>query len=88
MALGAADKYPDLKLTIVPVGLNYFHGHRFRGRAYVEYGDPIHLTPELKQAYKAGGDKKKEACNTLLETIREHLQAVNYINIFFSDLFK
>jgi glycerol-3-phosphate O-acyltransferase/dihydroxyacetone phosphate acyltransferase len=30
MALGALDKAPETKLYIVPCGLNYFHGHKFR----------------------------------------------------------
>lgn len=32
MALGAMVKYPDLKLKIVPVGLNYFKAHAFRSK--------------------------------------------------------
>ncbi len=32
MALGACAKHPGLGVVIVPVGLNYFSGHRFRSR--------------------------------------------------------
>lgn len=34
----------NTNVSIVPVGLNYFRGHRFRGRVVVEYGAPIHIT--------------------------------------------
>ena len=32
MALGAMACYPDVQVKIVPVGLSYFHAHRFRSR--------------------------------------------------------
>jgi len=50
----------------VPVGLNYFRGHRFRGRVVVEYGTPIQITKELAQMYK---ENKREAYRTLLAQV-------------------
>ena len=38
MALGAMAANPTLKVKIVPVGLSYFHAHKFRSRAVVEFG--------------------------------------------------
>ncbi len=76
MALGAAANNPGLDVKIVAVGLNYFHGHRFRGRAYVEYGDPFSLPQELIETYRKGGPSKIEACNKLMDTIRDQLKAV------------
>jgi len=75
MALGAMASQPGLDVKIVPVGLNYFNGHRFRSLAYADFGDPISIPPELVEKYK---DKatKREACAALLETIYESLQAV------------
>lgn len=52
MALGAQEGHPDVKVAIVPVGLNYFHGHRFRSRAYVEFGDPIYASDVKKRKEK------------------------------------
>jgi glycerol-3-phosphate O-acyltransferase/dihydroxyacetone phosphate acyltransferase len=37
IAFGVLDKF-DVNVPIVPVGLNYFRGHRFRGRVVVEFG--------------------------------------------------
>jgi glycerol-3-phosphate O-acyltransferase/dihydroxyacetone phosphate acyltransferase len=76
MALGAAAKYPGLDVKIVCVGMNYFHGHRFRGRAYVEYGDPFSLPSALVAQYRNGGAAKIEACNQLLEIIKDSLKSV------------
>ncbi len=76
MALGAAVNHPGLDVKIITVGLNYFHGHRFRGRVYVEFGDPFSLPPELIQQYAIGGSSKVEACNSLLTLIRDQLRAV------------
>lgn len=68
MALGAAAKY-GADVRIIPVGLNYFTGHRFRSRAYVDIGDPIMLSPALIEKYKQGGQHKREACAQLLDEV-------------------
>ncbi|KAG2178954.1 hypothetical protein INT43_001801 [Umbelopsis isabellina] len=76
MALGAMAKYPDLDLKIVPVGLNYFHPHRFRSRAVVSYGAPISIDRKLVEDFKHGGDEKREATSKLLNLGREGLKSV------------
>lgn len=45
IALGVMDQY-NISVPIVPVGLNYFRGHRFRGRVVVEFGEPINISKE------------------------------------------
>ncbi|KAF9536928.1 hypothetical protein EC957_009350 [Mortierella hygrophila] len=76
MALGALAANPSLDLKIVTCGLNYFHPHRFRSRAVVEFGEPITVPPELVEMYKRGGPEKREACGKLLDTIYEALRGV------------
>jgi glycerol-3-phosphate O-acyltransferase/dihydroxyacetone phosphate acyltransferase len=76
MALGAMANNPDLEVKLVPVGLSYFHAHKFRSRAVVEFGAPIGVTPDLVDMYKAGGPKKREACGKLLEQVHDALRAV------------
>eukprot|EP00405_Crypthecodinium_cohnii_P015654 CAMPEP_0206458594 /NCGR_PEP_ID=MMETSP0324_2-20121206/23664_1 /ASSEMBLY_ACC=CAM_ASM_000836 /TAXON_ID=2866 /ORGANISM="Crypthecodinium cohnii, Strain Seligo" /LENGTH=744 /DNA_ID=CAMNT_0053929965 /DNA_START=30 /DNA_END=2264 /DNA_ORIENTATION=- len=44
IALDAMQKH-HMTVPIVPVGLNYFKGHRFGGRVVVEFGPPI-IVPE------------------------------------------
>ncbi len=47
IAYGAMDKYPDLDLCIVPMGINHTKFNTFRSEMYVEVGEPI----ELKEFY-------------------------------------
>ncbi|KAG0047558.1 hypothetical protein BGZ83_007412 [Gryganskiella cystojenkinii] len=76
MALGALAANPSLDLKIVTCGLNYFHPHRFRSRAVVEFGEPITVPPELVEMYKKGGAEKRQACGKLLDTIYDALKNV------------
>ncbi|KAI8365925.1 uncharacterized protein BYT42DRAFT_505354 [Radiomyces spectabilis] len=76
MALGAMAKYPGLDVKIVPCGLNYFHAHRFRSRAVIEFGNPITISPELVELFKLGGSQKREACQQLLDTVFYALKTV------------
>ncbi|ORE11660.1 hypothetical protein BCV72DRAFT_283866 [Rhizopus microsporus var. microsporus] len=76
MALGAMAKYPGLDVKIVPCGLNYFHAHKFRSRAVIEFGNPLTIPAELVEKFKAGGTEKREACSTLLDSICNALKTV------------
>ncbi|KAI8059322.1 hypothetical protein BC940DRAFT_313871 [Gongronella butleri] len=76
MALGAMAKYPGLDVKIVPCGLNYFHAHRFRSRAVIEFGNPISITPDMVEKYQTGGPAKREACGKLLDAIYDGLKSV------------
>ncbi|KAI9814614.1 MAG: hypothetical protein M1827_003170 [Pycnora praestabilis] len=74
MALGALAANPGCGLTIVPCGMNYFHAHKFRSRAVIEFGNPLEVPPELVELYKSG--ERREAVGQLLETIYQALVAV------------
>lgn len=74
MALGALAGNPDCDLKIVPVGMNYFHAHKFRSRAVIEFGAPIEVPKELVEMYREGD--KREAVKMLLEIIYNGLLAV------------
>lgn len=76
MALDTLSRNPDCGLTIVPCGLNYFHAHKFRSRAVMEFGNPIEVHPDQIAAYKSGGADKRNAIGSLLETTHEGLAAV------------
>jgi glycerol-3-phosphate O-acyltransferase/dihydroxyacetone phosphate acyltransferase len=56
VAYSALEK-DGLSIPIVPVGLNYFKAYRWRGRAVVEYGQPIFVDPATLKDYKAGGSE-------------------------------
>ena len=76
MALGAMANDPHVKVKIVPVGLSYFHPHRFRSRAVVEFGTALDVPPELVDMYKEGGSQKREAVSKLLDYIYDALKTV------------
>lgn len=76
MALGAMASDPSLKVKIVPVGLSYFHAHRFRSRAVVEFGSAMDVPSELIDLFREGGPKKREACSKLLDLIYDGLKTV------------
>jgi len=65
-----------INIPIIPVGLNYFRGHRFRGRLTVEYGRPVYIDPQTLSAFKEGGAEKRRVCNELLERISDAMRAV------------
>ncbi|KAL9125212.1 MAG: hypothetical protein Q9217_005543 [Psora testacea] len=74
MALGSLAANPDSGLKIVPCGMNYFHAHKFRSRAVVEFGTPVEVPKELVELYKSG--ERREATRQLLETVYQALVAV------------
>ncbi|KAL8779679.1 MAG: hypothetical protein Q9213_006826 [Squamulea squamosa] len=74
MALGSLAADPESDLKIIPCGMNYFHAHKFRSRAVVEFGSPIEVPRELVDLYKSGD--RREATRQLLETIYQALVAV------------
>lgn len=63
-------------IPIVPVGLNYFRAHRWRGRAVIEYGTPIAIDPKTLGAYQAGGNERRAVCNDFLNDIETSMKSV------------
>lgn len=76
MALGAMANDPNLNVRIVPVGLNYFHPHKFRSRAVIEFGVPLHVPLELVDLFKKGGNEKREAIASMLDIVFDGLKSV------------
>lgn len=74
MALGALSANPNCGLKIVPTGMNYFHAHKFRSRAVIEFGAPLEVPKELVDQYSRGD--KREAVRALLEVIYNGLVSV------------
>ncbi|KAG8864956.1 hypothetical protein FRB96_003544 [Tulasnella sp. 330] len=76
MALGAMAAHPELRVKIVPVGLSYFHAHKFRSRAVVEFGTAMDVPQDLVQLFSEGGAGKRDACGKLLNLIYDGLKTV------------
>jgi glycerol-3-phosphate O-acyltransferase / dihydroxyacetone phosphate acyltransferase len=75
MALGALAKNPNIDLKIIPCGMNYFHPHKFRSRAVIEFGVPLEVPKELVEKY---GDPstRRDAIKALLDMIYHALLSV------------
>ncbi|KAH3685769.1 hypothetical protein WICPIJ_003259 [Wickerhamomyces pijperi] len=71
--LAEGEDYCDVK--IVPCGMNYFHAHKFRSRAVIEFGQPITIPKELVAKYK-NPETAKAAVSELLEIVEDGLRAV------------
>ncbi|CCH44490.1 glycerol-3-phosphate O-acyltransferase / dihydroxyacetone phosphate acyltransferase [Wickerhamomyces ciferrii] len=75
MALGAMANDPNCNVKIIPCGMNYFHPHKFRSRAVVEFGHPIEIPKHLAKQYE-DPENHKQAVQELLDTITQGLKAV------------
>jgi glycerol-3-phosphate O-acyltransferase / dihydroxyacetone phosphate acyltransferase len=82
MALAAMASMRDRKdkggerVSIVPCGMNYFHGHRFRSHVLVEFGKPVEVTDEMMELYSRD---KRAACADLLQVVEKRLKAVCHL---------
>lgn len=74
MALGTLAQDPNCGLTIIPVGMNYFHAHKFRSRAVVEFGAPFEVPSELVHKYE--NNERREAIGRLLDMCTVSLNSV------------
>lgn len=74
MALGTLAENPDCGLKIVPVGMNYFHAHKFRSRAVVEFGAPFEIPRHLVELYR--NNQRREAIGQVLDTVYQALSSV------------
>ncbi len=78
IAFGTLEKH-DKNVPIVPVGLNYFRGHRFRGRVVVEFGEPISVDKETIGTYK---QSKRSGYQALLGKVSLCIKQKFYIFIY------
>lgn len=74
MALGAVARSPDCGVKIVPCGMNYFHAHKFRSRAVIEFGQPVDVPPELVEEFTNGS--RRNAIGSMLEIVYDSLVGV------------
>ena len=84
MALGAVAANPGCDLKIVPCGMNYFHAHKFRSRAVIEFGTPLAVPRELVEEYKNGS--KRDAVGAMLQMVYDALLSVTVTSPDFDTL--
>eukprot|EP00277_Geminigera_cryophila_P004919 CAMPEP_0179434102 /NCGR_PEP_ID=MMETSP0799-20121207/18417_1 /TAXON_ID=46947 /ORGANISM="Geminigera cryophila, Strain CCMP2564" /LENGTH=759 /DNA_ID=CAMNT_0021212547 /DNA_START=240 /DNA_END=2519 /DNA_ORIENTATION=- len=77
MILGAIGKYRGLKISVVPVGLNYFSPHKFRSTVSVDFGDPIEVDQSIVDLWLNGGKEEKQEANcAVMELVIAGMSAV------------
>ena len=72
IALSVAER-GNVKVTIIPCGLNYIHRHRFRSQVLIEFGEPIVVDGEWIDDFK--GDER-ETVRKLTDYLADALAAV------------
>ena len=70
IAFGAIEKYNDLDIHVVPVGVNYTYADRFREDVMIEFGTPIRVMDYMNQYVSSPA----EAMRQLLEDLKAALQ--------------
>eukprot|EP00927_Polykrikos_kofoidii_P080917 TRINITY_DN7795_c0_g1_i1.p1 TRINITY_DN7795_c0_g1~~TRINITY_DN7795_c0_g1_i1.p1 ORF type:complete len:705 (-),score=131.20 TRINITY_DN7795_c0_g1_i1:24-2093(-) len=72
-ALDAWSKHNIRPVPIVPVGLNYFNGHKVGGRVVVEFGAPIIIPDEIYEQHETD---RRGATEALLDLITAAMRGV------------
>eukprot|EP00744_Colponema_vietnamica_P008151 GILI01011647.1.p1 GENE.GILI01011647.1~~GILI01011647.1.p1 ORF type:complete len:705 (+),score=164.69 GILI01011647.1:93-2207(+) len=76
-SLGAAER--GIVPTIIPCGLTYFYGHKFRSRAHIEFGEPIRPDEATVEGFKEP-EHKREKTGEMLAVLDGALRSVT-INV-------
>lgn len=84
IAFGSYEKYGDIDLHIVPIGVNYTEADKFRSVAMFEVGHPI----PLREYYEMHAENPNKAIRFLTKQVKEDLEnlIVNIPNIKDEDL--
>ncbi|MEP7269099.1 MAG: 1-acyl-sn-glycerol-3-phosphate acyltransferase [Saprospiraceae bacterium] len=70
IAFGALDRFPEMDLCIVPLGVNYTHPNDFRSEVMIEVGEPI----ELKNYYKEFNADNIKAIAELTQRVESEMK--------------
>jgi len=73
---GKGTEEGNRRVRIVPCGLNYFQGHRFRSHVLVEFGKPIEVTDEILELY---AKDRREAYASLLKVVEQRMKSVTIL---------
>jgi 1-acyl-sn-glycerol-3-phosphate acyltransferase len=70
MALGSYEKYGDLDLQILPIGLTYSNPHQFRSELMIRVGEPF----PLRDFYELHAENPNKAIAAITEEIAKRLK--------------
>lgn len=81
IAFGAMERFPDLDIQIVPVGINYSDHLNFRSSVSIHFGEAFAVRPffEMQNASRGASELRKKAENSLRQLVID-LPKENYLH--------
>ncbi len=73
LAFGTLEKFPDLDIDIIPVGVNYTNSDQFRSHVMIEFGQPISAQSYFKQYKKEPNQAIKQLTDDLRKDLEKHI---------------
>lgn len=74
---GALENYPDLELTIIPIGLNYTKAQLFGESVSIYYGNPIKVNEYIKEPLStADALVLKEEVRSRMKLLTTHIEPI------------
>lgn len=75
------ERYPNTKIQLIPVGLNFKHAEKFSDTALINFGTPIQVGRELLEDKNKSVLKLKEEVSQQLRELTIHIESENYESI-------
>ena len=72
------DEYPNTRLNIIPIGLNYEQADKFADSVSMRIGKPLEAKSFISENRNADVLKLKEAISVAFKTLTTHIPAENY----------
>ncbi|WP_241738369.1 lysophospholipid acyltransferase family protein [Psychroserpens luteus] len=72
------ERYPDTKIQLIPVGLNFKHAAKFSDTALINFGTSIQVGRELLKDKNKSVLKLKEQVSQQLRELTIHIESENY----------
>lgn len=78
MIMGFRKKYPEKVLRVIPVGMNYMEGHKFRQAcAFIDIGEDVAIPHELDDPHVFDSEESKHmAVDSLMSSILHSIRTV------------
>ena len=72
------ENYPETKIQLIPVGLNFKHATKFSDTALINFGAPIQVGIELLEDKNKSVIKLKDQVSQQLRALTIHIESENY----------
>jgi len=77
LAFGTYEKYPDLDIQIVPVGVNYTYPDKFRTEAMFDFGEPIAVQDYVATYQKNTNEGFRQLTSELEKRLRKRVVVID-----------